>query len=65
MAPNPLSGLAIVVVEDHDDSRRYLCLFLSRLGASVAAARNAVEGLHRAVPCGDPRNRLGLSDSVY
>jgi CheY-like chemotaxis protein len=45
MPPTPLSGLTIVVVEDHDDARRYLALFLSRLGANVALARNAVEGL--------------------
>jgi len=45
MAPNPLTGLTIVVVEDHDDARRYLCLFLGRLGAKVTPAKNASEGL--------------------
>ena len=45
MPPNTLSGLTIVVVEDHDDSRRYLGLFLGRLGANVVVARDAVEGL--------------------
>jgi CheY-like chemotaxis protein len=45
MPPNPFSGLTIVVVEDHDDSRRYLGFFLRRLGANVVVARDAVEGL--------------------
>jgi CheY-like chemotaxis protein len=33
------------VVEDHDDARRYVGLFLDRLGANVLLARNASEGL--------------------
>jgi CheY-like chemotaxis protein len=45
MRPNRLSDLTIVVVEDHDDVRRYLGLFLERLGANVVLARNAFEGL--------------------
>ena len=45
MSPDRLSNLTIVVVEDHDDVRRYLGLFLGRLGANVVVARNAVEGL--------------------
>jgi CheY-like chemotaxis protein len=45
MSPNRLSHLTIVIVEDHDDARRYLSLFLERLGAKVATARNAWEGL--------------------
>ena len=42
---NPFSDLTIVVVEDHDDARRYLGLFLGNLGANVLLARNASEGL--------------------
>jgi CheY-like chemotaxis protein len=45
MPPNPFSDFTIVVVEDHDDARRYLGLFLDRLGANVVLARNAFEGL--------------------
>jgi len=45
MSPNRLSNLTIVVVEDHDDARRYLGLFLGHLGANVLLARNASEGL--------------------
>ena len=45
MSPSRLSNLAIVVVEDHDDARRYLGLFLDRMGANVVVARNAFEGL--------------------
>jgi CheY-like chemotaxis protein len=45
MSPSCLAGLAIVVVEDHDDARRYLGLFLGQLGAKVMVARNAFEGL--------------------
>ena len=42
---NPFCDLTIVVVEDHDDARRYLGLFLGNLGANVLLARNASEGL--------------------
>jgi CheY-like chemotaxis protein len=45
MSPSCLSDLAIVVVEDHDDARRYPDLFLGQLGAEVAVASNAFEGL--------------------
>ena len=45
MSPNRLSNLTIVVVEDHDDARRYLGLFLDRLGATVVVARNGFDGL--------------------
>jgi CheY-like chemotaxis protein len=45
MSPNRFSNLTIVVVEDHDDARRYLGIFLDRLGANVVVARDAFEGL--------------------
>ena len=45
VSPNRLSNLTIVVVEDHDDSRRFVGLFLDRLGATVVLARNGFEGL--------------------
>jgi len=45
MSPNRLSNLTIVVVEDHDDARRYLGIFLDHSGANVVLARNAFEGL--------------------
>jgi len=45
MSPDSLSNLTIVVVEDHDDARRYLGLFLDRLGANVVLASNGFEGL--------------------
>jgi CheY-like chemotaxis protein len=45
MSPNCLSNLTIVVVEDHDDARRYLGLFLDSLGATVILASNGFEGL--------------------
>ena len=50
---NPLSNFAVVVVEDHDDTRRSLGIFLSRLGANVVMARNAFEGVE-AVKTGRP-----------
>jgi CheY-like chemotaxis protein len=59
MPPIPLSGLTIVVVEDHDDARRYLAFFFSRLGANVVAARNAVDGLEAIK---NNRPNLVLSD---
>jgi CheY-like chemotaxis protein len=46
MSPTRLNNLKIVVVEDHDDARRYLGVFLDRLGAKVVVARNAFEGLN-------------------
>ena len=45
MSPNRLSNLTIVVVDDHSDFRRYLGVFLGRLGANVMLARNAFEGV--------------------
>jgi two-component system, chemotaxis family, CheB/CheR fusion protein len=45
MSQNPLSNFTIVVVEDHDDTRRSLGIFLGRLGANVALAKNAFEGV--------------------
>jgi CheY-like chemotaxis protein len=45
MPPAPLNGLTILVVEDHDDARRYIKLFLRQLGANVVGARNAIEAL--------------------
>jgi CheY-like chemotaxis protein len=45
MSPSRLSNLTIVVVEDHDDARRYLGLFLNQMGANVVLARNGFEGL--------------------
>ena len=36
--------LTIVIVENHDDVRRYLGVFLSQLGAKVLMARNGFEG---------------------
>ena len=45
MSPNRLSNLTIVVVEDHNDTRRFLGIFLGHLGAKVVLAGNAIEGL--------------------
>jgi CheY-like chemotaxis protein len=45
MSPDCLADLKIVVVEDHDDARRYLDLFLGQMGAKVMVARNGFEGL--------------------
>jgi CheY-like chemotaxis protein len=59
MPPARLSNLTIVVVEDHDDARRYLGLFLDRLGANVVLARNGFEGLEAIK---NSRPNLVLSD---
>ena len=45
MSSTRLTNLTIVVVEDHDDARRYLGVFLDRLGVNVVVAKNAFEGL--------------------
>lgn len=45
MPPKPLSDLTIVIVEDHDDTRKSIGSYLDRLGANVTGARNAFDGL--------------------
>ena len=45
MSPTRLRNLTIVVVDDHNDFRRYLGVFLGYLGANVAVAENAIEAL--------------------
>jgi CheY-like chemotaxis protein len=45
ISPTRLSNLTIVVVEDHNDTRKFLGFFLSYLGAKVLVAEDAVEGL--------------------
>jgi CheY-like chemotaxis protein len=45
MSSSSLNDLAIVVVEDHDDARGYLDLFLGQLGAKIVVASKAFEGL--------------------
>ena len=45
MSRNRFSDFTIVVVEDDDDTRRALAIFLGRLGANVVVASNAIEGV--------------------
>jgi len=45
MSRNRISHFTIVVVEDDDDTRTSLGLFLGRLGANVVVASNAIEGV--------------------
>jgi len=45
MTPNRLKNVSIVVVEDDDDTRMYLRLFLDHLGANIVVAENAFKGL--------------------
>ena len=59
MSPNHLIGLTIAVVEDHDDARTSLGLFLKHLGANVVLARNAFEGIEAVK---NSRPNLVLSD---
>jgi CheY-like chemotaxis protein len=53
MFSNRLVYCTIVVVEDHEDARTYLGIFLSRLGANVVLAKDGIEGLD-AVKKHDP-----------
>jgi DNA-binding response OmpR family regulator len=53
MSSNRLDCCTIVVVEDHEDARTYLGIFLSRLGANVILAKDGIEGLD-AVKKHDP-----------
>jgi CheY-like chemotaxis protein len=45
ISDKPLSNFTIVVVEDHDDTRRSLGIFLGRLGANIVLARKGFEGV--------------------
>jgi CheY-like chemotaxis protein len=53
MSSNRLASCTIVVVENHEDARTYLGIFLSRLGANVVSAKDGIEGLD-AVKKHDP-----------
>src|SRR6201981_3369182 len=59
MSDSRLSNLTIVVVEDHDDTRRSLGILLGNLEANVVLARNAFEAVE-AVKTSRPN--LVLSD---
>src|SRR5215469_12588111 len=59
MPGEPLADLTILVVEDHDDARRYIEIFLRQLGANVVGARNAMEALEAVQ---NRRPNLVLSD---
>src|SRR6201984_3114768 len=59
MSPTRLSNLTIVIVEDHNDARVYLGLFLERLGATGVEASNAFEGIEAGKNSGP---NLVLSD---
>jgi len=59
MSQKPLSNFTIVVVEDQDDMRRSIDMFLGHLGANVVVASNAFEGVE-AVKTRHPN--LVLSD---
>jgi CheY-like chemotaxis protein len=45
MPPKPLRDLTIVIVEDHDDTRKSIGSYLERLGVNVIGAGNAFEAL--------------------
>ena len=45
MSPYRLSGRTIIVVEDHDDARIAIGIFLNRIGATAVLARNGFECL--------------------
>src|SRR5580700_12341686 len=59
MPPIRLRNLTIVVVEDHNDTRRFLDIFLGHLGAKVVVTGNAIEGLAAVKTC---HPNLVLSD---
>jgi diguanylate cyclase len=45
MPRTSLANLTILIVDDHEDGRAYVEVFLRRLGANVIAARNAIGAL--------------------
>ena len=42
-----LNGVSVLVVEDEDDSRELVALFLSKAGATVETANSGAEGLEK------------------
>jgi CheY-like chemotaxis protein len=59
MSPSRLNNIAIIVVDDNYDVRRYVGAFLAQLGADVTVASSAIEGL-KAIETHRPN--LVLSD---
>ena len=51
MSPNRLSERTIVLVEDHDDLRESMGIFLGRMGVNVVLAKNGFEGLEAVKNC--------------
>ena len=45
MSSKRLSHITIVVVDDNSDVRRFVGAFLAQLGANIALAQSAIEGL--------------------
>ena len=45
MSPDCLSNVTVIVVEDHDDTRNFMGLFLVGMGVNVILAKDAVVGL--------------------
>jgi hypothetical protein len=48
MRAEPLTGLKIVLVEDHERLRRQIGLFLEQSGANVVLSENGVQGKRHA-----------------
>ena len=61
MPPNILSGVTVVVVEDHDDVRALLVGFLRQQGARVVGCAKAFEALEAVIR---ERPDLVLSDII-
>jgi CheY-like chemotaxis protein len=64
VAVRELSGLTILLVEDHDDSREFLIALLEQLGAKALSAASAAEGF-ALLQLGRPHvivSDLGLPD---
>jgi DNA-binding response OmpR family regulator len=47
----PLAGVRILLVEDHDDTRDALEVYLTQCGGLVLTAPTALEALPQAVMC--------------
>lgn len=45
MGAPDLTGVSVLIVEDHEDSREALTMWLTHLGASVSEACDAIEAL--------------------
>jgi len=65
-SPQSMKPLSILVVENHADTSKYLCMYLQMMGHAVRAAFNLREALKElaAGPCDVLISDIGLPDGT-